>query len=366
MKVLMVTSTFLPKIGGIEFYIKELCNFLKKNGIISDVAVINKNINIYENKKIENINVFYIPIKGGIHPFYFFDDLNKFFNVSDYDVINIHDPHIGGISLHFKLYKYNKPLILTSHGGIFHTKKNLFFKNIYWNFFAKIIIKNYRKVIAISKNDYSNFKKITDNIVHIPNGINFKKFNKIFHNFSIDKKFIYFGRFSSNKGIEDLLKVFEKLISNDKQYKLTLVGKSDSKNIENIINFYAKKYNKNIFVKEFLSDEELLQELSYNTFFITATRFEGFGLSIFEALASGRVGILNNIKPLNEFFSEKEVLFCDFSNTDECVIKIKQLCENHLKIQRLRENSIKVVEQFSWENIGPKIIKIYKEIINVK
>ncbi len=367
MKILMITPTYYPKIGGIENHIKELSYYLSKNNHKVSIVVVNPNITDYKKSFLFGIETHYIKAIGR-YPFIFFQNLNNFLKLKMYDIIHIHDPHLAGISFHFYYNKYNLPKILSTHGGIFHTNKFKSLKKVYWKTVAKLLIRQYSKVICVSKSDYEKYKSLTNNLEIIENGINVSKFSKIYSLFSKapNKSFIYFGRFSKNKGIENLLKVFEILFKKDNEIKLTLVGKSETEEINKLLQCFQLKYPKNIKIYPFLDEDALLRILSQHKFFISATKYEGFGISILEAAASGRIVIVNNISPINKIFNKDEVFFVNFNNIEETVKNILNILSlSNLQFDKIRKKAFNKVKSYSWENTVQKIEKLYFEVINV-
>lgn len=361
----MVTPTYLPKIGGIENHIKELSQNLLNNGNEVEILVIGKGFKIHS-ELIEGIKTHYINANG-IKPFIFFNHLSNYINIDSFDIVHVHEPHIAGISIHFYLYNYGKKLVLSSHGGIFHTKNNNILKKIYWYTIAKVLIKKYSRVICVSKNDVKYYKKIYNNITVIENGINIDKFKSIRDTINYNKKsFIYFGRFSENKDIITLIKNIKNII-NKKGYEdtqLTLIGKAENSKYKSKIYKEIKGYEKNIKIFNFLSEKELLEKISEATFFITTTKYEGFGISVFEALAAGRICIVNNISPLNKMFeNEKELYFIDF-NDAESFVQIMNIIHQSKKFDNIRKNAFETLKRFSWNRKINEIEHLYKEILN--
>src|SRR3989344_7788636 len=130
MKILHVSNQFLPCIGGIEKIIKSLCDFSKnKNSVIC----LNKCKGSKKKlKKKEKIG------KTEVNRLSFFD-LNYYkiapqilWKINNFDLICIHG--LGFFSDYLIATKiiHNKPVLLVTHGGIFHTKKNNLLKQIYF------------------------------------------------------------------------------------------------------------------------------------------------------------------------------------------------------------------------------------------
>jgi glycosyltransferase involved in cell wall biosynthesis len=105
---------------------------------------------------------------------------------------------------------------------------------------------------------------------------------------SVAKRFdgIYVGRLSKRKGVDDLLRAWRDVSNGSRGIMLALVGNEDGTvDCEAMVRDLDISANVKIFTR--LSDEEVRARLGEAKFFITASREEGYGLSLLEALAAG-------------------------------------------------------------------------------
>ena len=370
MRILTLTSTYLPNIGGIEFHIQglveELC--LKYKEFEIDIGEINLKHRKFEIDSSQEYTFFKIPAKG-IFPFLIFKKLTFFIKKFNYDLIHIHDPQVAGISFHFLLNNYKIPLILTTHGMMFHTNKRTFFKKIYWRIITKNLIKIYSKIISVSKNDEQKLLEILipEKIKLIENGINYKKFNIALNKRNYENiSFVYFGRFSPNKQVHLIIEIFNKLSINFNNINLLIIGNTtDVDYMKNL--FELSKNNNKIQIMNFLEDTKLLEKISASDIFISASKYEGFGMSMLEAMSAGLIPIVNNISPINELVNDQfDGFVLDFNN-ENIVEKITDIL--NLKTKRLAEiseESLIKAHSFSWEVKVKEYELLYKGIINEK
>lgn len=103
------------------------------------------------------------------------------------------------------------------------------------------------------------------------------------------------------KGHNDLLDAFDILLRTDQEWRLTLVGKEgwNSKDIVSRITTH-RQFEKKLFWLKNLDDLEMLKIFSTSAIAISASRAEGFGLTVEEALAHGLKFICRDIPVFRE------------------------------------------------------------------
>jgi alpha-1,3-mannosyltransferase len=363
----MITSSYLPTIGGIEFHIEGLSRALTQDADITvDIAVVNikyKKFIIDDNN--EN-KIFQIPAKGKV-PFVIFKRLTNYITNFDYDIIHIHDPQVAGLTFHFLLHNYNIPLILATHGGMFHTKSKSLLKKIYWNVITRNLITIYDRVVCVSKSDLKIFGTLVkkEKILLIENGIDFVKFNKGRINTDYKhKRFVYFGRFSKNKQVHLLIENFNRLVHDFSDIELLIIGDTDNAEYKKLLQVKSKDNDK-IVISEFLEDNELLEKIKKSDFFITASNYEGFGMSVLESMSAGLIPIVNNIFPLNNLVNNGINGFViNFDDEKQALQKLKQIIRlDVMQLQTLSAQAIEKSYKFSWEIKSKNYIEIYKDLI---
>jgi len=99
------------------------------------------------------------------------------------------------------------------------------------------------------------------------------------------KNFLYVGRFSPEKNILFLLKVYQKLKTQKSNWGLILVGNGPQKNR---INDYINEYNiKDVYMPGFKQKEEVPEYLAVSDVLVLPSISETWGLVVNEAMAAG-------------------------------------------------------------------------------
>lgn len=364
MKILHVTNHFYPCVGGIETYIFDLCRELIKQGHKSDVACLDTCS--YSNEKlpakeiIEGINVFRMPY---LNLKYYKIALSVAKFIKDYDIIHVHG--IGFFSDYILLSKifHKKPVVVSGHGGIFHTKRLSFIKQAYFGLWVRLTLKLADVVIAESKNNLALFEKIC-RPVFIPYSIHFR-------DFSIKRapkkdSLLFVGRISRNKRIDNLISTVFFLKKSIPDVKLYVVG-GDWENIKKDLDAMTIRLGlqKNVVFCGEKRGEELIEQYARAEFFVSASDYEGFGISAIEAMAAGCIPVLNSIDSFRAFIEDgKNGFIVDFGCPEAAAAKISEIKNLPANIRHKLEISARnTAKQYGWAGTAKKIESVYGVLI---
>jgi len=362
MKILHVTPGFYPYKGGIEKFVEGLCLNLNKMGHTSDVLT--PNSRAYTKEKLpgygehRGIRIFRIPCID-FNFYYLAPSVLNF--IKKYDVIHIHG--IGFFSDFLTLIKpiHHKPLILSTHGGIFHTKRFGIFKKIYFNFWCRLILRKIDKIISDSKQDQKLFSKIVKPIL-VPVAVDCEKILKIRRK-PHKNTLLYIGRISKNKRIDRLIEVVYFLKKKIPDIKLHIIGndwQGIRKDLENLAK--EKKVEKNVIFEGIVSEEKKINHLSRSQFFVCASEYEGFGISVVEAMGAGCPVIINNIEAFRNFVENgKNGFLVDFSKPEIVADAVLNLMNKDLS--GVQKNAKEITKEYDWKNVVKRIKLIYEECL---
>ncbi|MEK6902174.1 MAG: glycosyltransferase family 4 protein, partial [archaeon] len=244
-------------------------------------------------------------------------------------------------------------LVLTTHGGFFHTGKRGLLKWVYRTFLLPARWGKADWIFFVSANDQANFEGLDFSRSSVlGNGVDVAPLLKL----SLAKKdphqFIFVGRLSRNKRVDRLLEVFSHLVKRDSHFQLHIVG-PDWEGIMNELREQTKQLGigKNIVFHGTLSSEKVKKVYEKSLFFISASEYEGFGITAIEGMAAGSIPILQTIPTFRDFAGENRGLIVDFAQPEaaaESILTFTQSMKSFSPIQRkCRDFS----NQFEWERI---------------
>lgn len=227
-KVFQACQNFYPVKGGIETLVLETSRELAKMGYQITVVTSNQSSEnserLLKKEKINGINIRRFDFKK-ISRYNASIDALKFLLNSDYDILHVHG--IGFLSDVIPMVKIkgDKKIILNTHGGIFHTKKMMLIKNIYFNTMTRIATKFADQIIADSEHDKEFIQKISnkEKISVIGHGVAWQRLSKIKRNGN-GKTLVYFGRIAKNKRIDKILRVIKIMKESMPEIRFFVVG----------------------------------------------------------------------------------------------------------------------------------------------
>ncbi len=361
MRIVMVANHFSPCIGGVEKVVMDISKRLIGRGHDVLAVCLNRCAKSYEalpaSETVDGIvvdrlafaDLRYYKIAAGV--------LEK---IRDADVVHVHG--IGFFSDFLLLTRplHKKPVVVSTHGGIFHTKNLGAFKSLYFGLLQRPVLGMASKVIAVSRNDFEMFSRICGNAELVENGVNVEKFAP---GKKMPNSFLFVGRFSRNKRIELLLSIFAKL--RGMGVTLTIAGNDWDGLLKSYldINVHLGIDSSVRYVTD-PTEEELVALYSSHEFFISASEYEGFGISLVEAMASGCIPIVQENKGFGHILGESDCgITLDFTDVNSAAQTISKASGwGAMRKRHLGKMAIGRAQDFSWEKRILKLEKIYSDV----
>ncbi|MEM4325825.1 MAG: glycosyltransferase family 4 protein [Candidatus Pacearchaeota archaeon] len=353
MKIAFVNDTFLQGRGA-DTVIYELARRLGKK---NEVYVITSQSDIpEENFKILKINIrklftgnslldaiFYFPniikLRRG---------LLKLQKNYKFDVFNVHH---SSLNLAFRKFL----TVVTWHGSPPSTN---YIRTIFNRLILFTLSRNPRS-IAISKYIASKLPKVinSDKIKIIYNGVSEEFKPKSTKGYTDKNYMLYVGRLEKHKCVSELIR-----LSKDLNFPLHIIGSGPE---EKYLKNYARKIwaNKTIFFGK-ISRSALINQYQECSFFVSASRWEGFGLIFIEAASCGKPSIAYNLCSIPEVVKNNKTGFL-VKDYEEFKSKASLLIKNkNLRIE-MGKNSLNFSKKFRWEKVCKKYLEEFKKVKDV-
>jgi glycosyltransferase involved in cell wall biosynthesis len=171
-------------------------------------------------------------------------------------------------------------------------------------------------------------------------------------------KAIAIGRLSAVKNYKYLIEVFAQLKNIDITLDIYGDGKADE--YEELINTSKSK------VKMMGANANLSEVIQQYDVFFMSSLFEGFPISILEAMATGLPCILSDIAPLKNLF-HKKAMFFTLNNEEEAANQITSYLTNTAALNLFaKEGSLFAQKEGTREMYISKLLSIYKSILGSK
>jgi len=321
--IIHVVETIDDTYGGPARSIPMLCAGLKVNDVYSEVISVDKpdasNALLYE------YNIPWLKAKPAkYYPGYYSSELYDLIRERVFSLVDDFGADSVCLQLHsiwsypsYTVYKICKELelkyIVTPRSSLqlqsLQKKKRL--KTILKHLFINSMVNNSFLILVTSacEKDELLVNFSPKNILMLPNGLDFKEFDTL-PDKSLSREFfslnndsltlLFFSRVNDRKGLDLLYQAFAALkLEGFKQLKLLIAGPEDDPNILIRIREDAltKGLCSSIFYAGMLKGSDRLKAFSAADIFVLPTKFENFGMSIAEALASNTPVITTKSTP---------------------------------------------------------------------
>ena len=398
MKVIFTTSHFYPSLGGLEKHCLNIGTRLVRQGhkllVASTTFTGLRATRSFRNFSINGIEVrrfipfpflapFFAPGRWSTSfaPGMSFFLMNK---IVESDLIHAHGYGFFPTDLSAWVCKIRKkPLVITLHG--FHPDYLAFMKNIspieemrlmpYFKTIARRSLEIADAIIALTpheKNILQSYYHIpAEKIAIIPNGINLqdflkspikKEFKKRFH--LKENVILFVGAIRKEKGLLDLFHAIPSIIKEFPQTSFVLIGKDwgfkkylqqEGKRlgIENHINFLG------------VVNTLLLREsLSVCDIFVNPSAYESFGISLLEAMASGKPIVATNVGGIPYIVRNgKTGITVKHGDPEGLADAIKKLLSNSELRKQMGEKGLQLAKKYDWEKIVSQIERLYEKVL---
>jgi glycosyltransferase involved in cell wall biosynthesis len=292
--------------------------------------------------------------------FQYIKALKKILQNINPDLIIVCDNGLKGYTIPFVL-KTIIPIIFECHGSKYikekeplnnfsTTKIKVLFKEFFANKFAKFI--------ALSPESLKEWN-IKNGIV-IPNPLWFKTTQ--FADLK-SKKIIAVGRHSYEKGLDRLLQIWQKVITNHPDWCLEIYGKSNenqelqelaiSMNIAENVTFFNPVQN--------INDKYLETSI-----LVMTSRTEGFGMVLMEAMALGLPCVAYDcpVGPRSIIINNENGFLIEDGNIDSFVQKMELLIEDEVLRIKMGQNAKNSVSKYDLDAIMLQWKSLFENLVN--
>lgn len=291
------------------------------------------------------------------------NELQKHCKQINPDVIIVADNGLKAYLVSFFLDK-KIPLVFESHGSKFIVEQKQS-ENILSK--LKMQFKLFIKEFGAKK--YTHFVALSDESLKewsMPNGVVItnplcESPQKLSDQSS--KKVIAVGRHAYEKGFDNLLKIWKKVVEIYPDWILEIYGKSDEK-------FELQELAENLNLTENIVFYEPVQNInekySEASFYLMTSRFEGFGLVLIEAMAAGLPCVAYDCPsgPRNIIDNGKNGFLIQNNNEKDYINAVKILIEDKELRIRLGETAKSVVKKYDIDKIMQRWNQFFMEIKN--
>ncbi len=380
MTICDITQGYTPMSGGIRTYIHEKMNYIRNHTRHRHILIVPGDKNSVDQDgqcKIITVKAPYIP---HCEPFRFMIDMGCVFSIlckEKPDVIELDNIYLTPYPSF--LYKKLKKSALF---GFYHTDfptayVEYYLKKIagpHWGRFAKQIGIRYARSIY-NRCDYTlssttQFSAILKDmgiqrVQVIPLGVDLELFNPARRNMQIRRQLgvsenelllVYAGRLDAEKRIDFILEAFEKIPSG-LNARLLFIGEGP---LKELLVHYTQFNSRVTYIPYIQNRKNLAHILASADIYITAGKYETFGLSVVEAQACGLPVIGVQSGALIERVPQGTGLLAYPDSSEDMAQRIYELATNGFREKGKRARQL--VENFyCWEKSFHKLLGLYEK-----
>lgn len=273
-----------------------------------------------------------------------------------------------------------KNTVVTLHDVGFKHFPNLYtpLERSYHDFCMNFSVRHAKKIISISKateNDllklYKADKKKISIIYH---GFNYEKYfaeksfdQNIYQEQSKYSPYLFFiGRLEAKKNVVNMIRAFAMLRKENRiKHKLVLAGRPgyQYEAMKEEISKLPPELQSDIIELGYVKDEDAVKYLRCADILLFPSRFEGFGMPLLEAMASGIPVVASNTTSIPEIVGDAGLL-CDPNKPFDFAAACSKIINSQSLRNELVQKGLKRSKQFSWENSARETLEVIKQAYN--
>ena len=355
-KLLLVTPSYYPHIGGLETHVKEIAERLVKSIHVEVYAL---DHNLRKDTEVGDIDGVRIKrfkattLTDGIRiPS---SEFTRELKACDANVIHLQGFHSLLPSYILRTELLHK-LIVTAH---YHGKGHTFLRNVLFNCYKPTLKRASRRanrIISVSNYEKSlilkDFNIDDDKVIVIPNGVSSDVFDVTRRPFSQTFcKILSIGRLEKYKNFDILIKAMNML---DMNFKLTIIGDGPERcHLIDLIKEFG--LDDRIFLRSNLNRNDLLEEYTSSNLFVLLSYHEAFSIVVAEAQYLGLNVIVPNASALSEFVEGGYAYGLNLPLTP------RKVADAIMHLAKLPGPPAKYVPS-TWDDVAEQHIKLYRSL----
>jgi alpha-1,3-mannosyltransferase len=365
MKILHAVRQYAPGIGGVESYVSQLAALQVHAGNDVSVVTLDKIIDgdgkrLPSEETRSGVKITRVPYRGSRRYPLAPRALRCF---READIIHVHGVEFFADFAALTRTIHRRPLVLSTHGGIFHTRFAWHLKMLWFHTITRATLRRYRFILASSLQDHGMFARIAGAKVKlVENAVDTDRFAGAARPGAT--RMIYFGRLAPNKGLETLITWFAAVHRLAPEWSLIIAGKEMGIQIASLRALCVMQGVEHAvgFCRE--PDDATLSDLiSECSTYVCASRFEGFGIAAVEAIGAGLFPVLSDIAPFRRTLERCGRGLClDLASDEtarEFLIAFAAFAEQPHAPDRLRER----LAPFHWDHTLGQTKALYAEAL---
>jgi len=386
MRILQVTPRFPPAIGGMEEHVYRISRELTRRG--HNVTVITSNeedgkICLLQKENLDGIQVYRFPLfmPSVFRELWFIPQVVKILREHRADIVHAHGYRcLSSFEAVYVSHLRGIPSVLTPH-GIYPPRSfvNGFAKSFFDKSSGRLLLDFSDKIVALSEHNkrlISNLGASEDKIAIVPNGVDVEEYASLHRSKRILEELhsdgpilLYVGRIDWNKRVDKIVEALPAILKDFPSAKLVVVGPDYSNCLNELREVSGKlKVADSLVIMGNVPKEKLLEFYSVANVFLLPSSYEGFGLSMLEAMCSRIPVIVSPSGGPGDILSDRtHALLLKESRSDEISRLVHAVLTDHSLREALVKSAYELVEtKYTWKIVVDQLETVYGRTIAEK
>ncbi|OJX41181.1 MAG: hypothetical protein BGO78_00055 [Chloroflexi bacterium 44-23] len=271
------------------------------------------------------------------------------------------------------------PKVITIHDLSFFVlpKKHNFLKRLYFPFFIRKANKLARHILVVSENTRQDLLKYTDTdpekITVTPLGVDQIYFDPVSpeNKDAIREKYglppiyiLFVGLIEPRKNVPLLIDTYLKLMESDpSDVDLVIAGRWGWQSREFLNQYEPHPYFSRVHFPGYIENADLPALYQMASLFVYPSSYEGFGLPVLEAMASGLTVITTKVSSMPEFVGTAGMMV-EPNNSELLKAAMKTLLADKPERDRLGALAKLIAQEYTWKKTAEKTISAYKKVLS--
>jgi len=362
-RVLHVVRQFAPSVGGLETYTRELAGRQQAAGLDVAILTLDRVFNppatgLPRRETVDGLPVRRVPSIGGTR--YFLPLLNPR-SLRDVDLIHVHavDPFFDLLAA--ARVVHGRPMVATTHGGFFHTESYSAAKRLFFRTVTPLSARAYDLLLANSANDAETFARFAPPVRLVPNAV-----VPLADRTLAGGDLLALGRLSENKRPDLLIGFMAALADRRPEARLHIVG-PDSAHTRESLEALARRHGvaDRVRVHGFVEPGTLPGILERCGFYVSASRFEGFGMALIEAMSAGLIPVVQDNPAFAELVRGAGVgTLTDFSDPARAADDAARTMAAADEDNGGRQRAVAFSRRYAWDGLVAEVMRLYEAVLS--
>ena len=182
--------------------------------------------------------------------------------------------------------------------------------------------------------------------------------------YQLSEQFILFvSTLEPRKGLDTLVEAFARLRHTYPKLKLVLAGQPGWYTERLFAQTNLESVHQDIIFTGYMPDDELVAIYNAATLLAFPSRYEGFGLTVLEAMACGTPVVCSNSASLPEVAGDAAIMVPP-DQPDLLAEAIRRVLDDESLRQEMRHKGLAQAAHFTWEQTAQKTLAVYEKVLS--